>query len=657
MAPPVPLYDLGHLEGEDGRVNRRSFLAGGIRVTTLAVAGAVVDAAVETSGGLKRHRPAVDAGSEAPLPRTALTTTGVTNPVGVDPDEVLFAWQESDRRRGAVQSGYRIVVTGPGEGPDGVGLGPVASAARPSWPTAVRRWPPTPATTGRCARPTPAGPWSEPSARATFTTGLRTADWTALWLRPGPADPGEEEYTYLRTTEPLPAGTVAYATAYVAAAHKYQLWVNGARVDTGPSFCFPDEQYYQATDVTSALVAGRANAIGLLHHWYGPGRGRPTSAPGLLVQVVVHYTDGSVVTIASDGAWRTRPAEWLPAPQRNNDSGDFVEWIDGRLPPTGWSDAGFDDRAWAPAAVLGPVGTAPFTDLYAQRTRITEHRCRQRRSAPWPPARWWSTSARSTPAGPPCRSTTGPPVTSCPCTSATPSTPTGRSPPPTTPRAPISPSPTPSAPVPRPSTPTGTSASATCRSTIPARPSGGPGHPHRPPRHHARRGAGHLHLVRSHARRGVGAVCPLRPLHLPGAVHRHPDPGEGPVPVGRRQRVPDGHAHLRRAEPELAGTAGHGPGPGPLLAHHRAGERGLPQRRRAQDYPTFTALYPEWVWRYYLSTGDRATVVGLLPTLSRLSDYLAGIVDTSPGSSPGSPCRPTATTSTATTTTPTPTRR
>ena len=26
-----------------------------------------------------------------------------------------------------------------------------------------------------------------------------------------------------------------------------------------------------------------------------------------------------------------------------------------------------------------------------------------------------------------------------------------------------------------------------------------------------------------------------------------------------------------------------------------------------QNYPTFTARYPEWVWRYYLSTGDRAT--------------------------------------------------
>ena len=38
----------------------------------------------------------------------------------------------------------------------------------------------------------------------------------------------------------------------------------------------------------------------------------------------------------------------------------------------------------------------------------------------------------------------------------------------------------------------------------------------------------------------------------------------------------------------------------------------------AQDYPTFTARYPEWVWRYYLSTGDKVTVVGLLPTLAAI---------------------------------------
>ena len=57
----------------------------------------------------------------------------------------------------------------------------------------------------------------------------------------------------------------------------------------------------------------------------------------------------------------------------------------------------------------------------------------------------------------------------------------------------------------------------------------------------------------------------------------------------------------------------------------------------AQNYPTFTALYPEWVWRYYLSTGDRATLAALLPTLTRLSDYLVGIIDPSTGLISGQP--------------------
>ncbi len=42
----------------------------------------------------------------------------------------------------------------------------------------------------------------------------------------------------------------------------------------------------------------------------------------------------------------------------------------------------------------------------------------------------------------------------------------------------------------------------------------------------------------------------------------------------------------------------------------------------ARDIPTFTERYPEWIWRYYLSTGDRATAVGLYPTATRVAAYL-----------------------------------
>ena len=56
-----------------------------------------------------------------------------------------------------------------------------------------------------------------------------------------------------------------------------------------------------------------------------------------------------------------------------------------------------------------------------------------------------------------------------------------------------------------------------------------------------------------------------------------------------------------------------------------------------QNYPLFTARYPEWVWRYYLSTGDRATLAGLLPVLIRLSDYIVGTIDSSTGLISGQP--------------------
>jgi alpha-L-rhamnosidase len=42
----------------------------------------------------------------------------------------------------------------------------------------------------------------------------------------------------------------------------------------------------------------------------------------------------------------------------------------------------------------------------------------------------------------------------------------------------------------------------------------------------------------------------------------------------------------------------------------------------ARDIPTFTARYPEWVWRYYLSTGDRATVVGHYTSVTKTADWL-----------------------------------
>ena len=92
------------------RIDRRTFLATGIKTgAALAVIGGAAGVVVDTA----RPATASDAGDGSPGPPVRLATAGVTDPVGVDPDDVQFAWHVVDARRGAVQSAYRIVVSGP----------------------------------------------------------------------------------------------------------------------------------------------------------------------------------------------------------------------------------------------------------------------------------------------------------------------------------------------------------------------------------------------------------------------------------------------------------------------------------------------------------------------------------------------------------------
>jgi alpha-L-rhamnosidase len=365
----------GHDHGEFGR---RAFLAGatGAAATGLLIA-AIGSAGLDPAGAsdLAVVRPVRRATTPTgSLQAVGLTVNGETAPVGVDPDDCSFAWRLHAPGRGATQTAYRIVLrrTDPGHNAPVWESGEVDTAqqafVRYGGPAlasdASYRWTVQPRGYG--------AQWSRVSAAASFTTALRPGDWTALWVKPAGQSAQPDRVTYLRKEFTPPAGTIDRATAYVSAAHTYRLWANGLAVDAWPSFSYPDEQYMKAVDLTRVLHPGRANAIGVLHRWYGGGQGRPVSSPGLLFQLSLWYSDGRHVTVGTDGSWRELPAEWLPSPQRNSDVGDFVEWVDGGASPQGWASPGFDDSDWIPSMVIGPAGSAPFASTYAQRTRIAE---------------------------------------------------------------------------------------------------------------------------------------------------------------------------------------------------------------------------------------------------------------------------------------------
>jgi alpha-L-rhamnosidase len=360
---------------------RRAFLGSGVALSAGAVvAGALGEQPAPAGASVRATRPVGGLASAAvpggPLRAVSLTVNGLTTPVGVDPDDCQFAWTLQSSGRGARQTAYRIVVRRTDARYEGrVWHSGSAETAQQAFVLyggpalqgdAAYEWTVQPRSV--------AGQWGPVSAPAAFTTSLRMADWKAQWLAPAAASAQPDRVTYLRTELMPPAGTLQRATVYASAAHTYRSFLNGQAVDAWPSFSYPDEQYVRAVDVTRVVRTGRPNALGVLHRWYGGGQGRPASTPGLLIELSLWYRDGRRFVVGSDGTWRELPAEWLPSPQRNSDGGDFVEWVDGRAHPQGWSNPGFDDGAWAKATVIGPVGTAPFTAMAAQRTRIQEHR-------------------------------------------------------------------------------------------------------------------------------------------------------------------------------------------------------------------------------------------------------------------------------------------
>jgi alpha-L-rhamnosidase len=361
-------------------IDRRTFLAHGVRASAaVAGAGALIGSAAEATSSAAASATATErtvrSTAATDLRASGLTVNGITAPVGVDPDDCSFAWVLRSSVRGARQRGYRITVqradpqhtevawdsgqvTSARQAFIPYGGPPLAANATYTWTVEVRD---------------EGGHWSPPSPSGHFVTVLRLEDWTARWLQPQAASHQPDRVTYVRTVVTPPSGALHRATAYVSAAHTYQLFVNDQRVDFGPSFSYPDEQYVRSVDLTRQIHPGRATGLGIVHRWYGAGQGRPLSAPGVIAQLSLTYTDGRAVSYGTDGTWREVPAEWLPSPLRNTDGSDFVEWVDGRAHPQGWSTAAFDASTWSAPSVLGPAGTAPFTNMYAQRTYTAEH--------------------------------------------------------------------------------------------------------------------------------------------------------------------------------------------------------------------------------------------------------------------------------------------
>lgn len=289
-------------------------------------------------------------------------------PLGVDVARPVFAWSfKSEPVRSQRQTAYRIVVSadeesvrrGCGDAWDsGITAGgknvhvpyagaPLQSRVRYFWKVQV--WDQN----GRMTE-SPVSWWEMGL--------LHESDWSARWI--GAAD-GEGQ----RQASPaLPLfrhaffldKPVARARAYVCGLGHFELRLNGNKV--GDSVLEPGWTNYNKTclycvyDVTGELAEG-ANAVGVMlgNGFFNVTGGRyrkfkgSFGSPKCLVQLEIAHTDGTTVTIASNGEWRT-----AAGPVTFSCIYGGEDYDAGRL-QAGWDRPGFTEREpWRNAVEVNP---------------------------------------------------------------------------------------------------------------------------------------------------------------------------------------------------------------------------------------------------------------------------------------------------------------
>ena len=156
------------------------------------------------------------------------------------------------------------------------------------------------------------------------------------------------------------AGRPAQAQLHLSADTRYLLYVNGLRLGYGPARNYHAHYEYDTYDLASHLQPGENILAVAVSHWGEGTFHQMVGRAGLLVQLAV---DGELVLL-SDASWQTkRSAAHRQAVPRIACQMAWEEQVDARLADAGWTTAGFDDRAWDPAVIVGPVGTPPWGTL------------------------------------------------------------------------------------------------------------------------------------------------------------------------------------------------------------------------------------------------------------------------------------------------------
>ena len=311
---------------------------------------------------------------------TRLRCEYLTDPVGIDARRPRLSWELTESapaRRGAAQSGYRIVVRRMNPGVIVWNSGRVSSSrsahicyeGKPLEPCGLYTW--------RVRVWDEKGKASDWSPEARWTMGLAQEGPRSLpsscWAGPRLPDTWNEQQPqpspYLRKCFTLP-GPARRAVLFASALGVYEARLNGSRV--GDALLSPEwtdyrtKVQYQGYDVTNMVREGKnaigavlgpgwyAGQLGLGRNFLGITRGFYGRVLRFAAYLLVELVDGTETVVVTDKTWICT----TDGPVRGSDLLGG-ETYDARREMPGWDQPGFDDTGWKPVSVLpGPMMVA-----------------------------------------------------------------------------------------------------------------------------------------------------------------------------------------------------------------------------------------------------------------------------------------------------------
>ena len=210
--------------------------------------------------------------------------------------------------------------------------------------------------------------------------GYQKEDWTAHWIWTEGCS--EDSYAAFRKTFTLDQD-VPSATAYISAADKYVLWVNGrltvldGSLKRGPT---PYDSYYDTVEITG-LKQGE-NTIALLVAFNGRS-GDGSIVPVLTDEEGDEYTQAGLIfqmeaggtMVCSDSSWKaarhtgyrnrvTAGADY-PGYTQSSMLAERNVYFDAREDLGDFTAPDYDDSGWESATPVAKAGDLPFGALYS----------------------------------------------------------------------------------------------------------------------------------------------------------------------------------------------------------------------------------------------------------------------------------------------------